>query len=43
VDGNKTLTLGLVWQLMRKNVISTLASLSKGGREVNDSDIVKVT
>ena len=41
VDGSKTLTLGLVWQLMRKNVVQTLASLSKGGREVTDSDIVK--
>jgi len=41
VDGSKTLTLGLVWQLMRKNVVQTLASLSKNGREVSDTDIVK--
>jgi len=41
VDGNKTLTLGLVWQLMRKNVVQTLASLSKGGRDITDSDIVR--
>ena len=41
VDGSKTLTLGLVWQLMRRNIVQTLASLSKGGREVTDSDIVK--
>jgi hypothetical protein len=41
VDANKTLTLGLVWQLMRKNVVQTLASLSKGGRDVTDSDIVR--
>jgi len=41
VDGSKTLTLGLVWQLMRKNVVATLASLSKNGKEVSDTDIVK--
>lgn len=41
VDGSKTLTLGLVWQLMRMNIIKTLASLNKGGREVTDNDIVK--
>ena len=41
VDGQKTLTLGLVWQLMRKHVVATLASLSKGGKEVSDTDIVR--
>lgn len=41
VDGSRTLTLGLVWQMMRKNVLATLASLSKGGKEITDSDIVK--
>lgn len=41
VDGTKTLTLGLVWQLMRKNVVQTLASLSTNGREITDSDIVR--
>lgn len=41
VDGSKTLTLGLVWQLMRKNIVQTLASLSKGGREITDTDIVR--
>ena len=41
VDGNRTLTLGLVWQLMRLNIVKTLASLSKGGREVTDMDMVK--
>jgi len=43
VDGSKTLTLGLVWQLMRRNIVQTLASLSasRGGREVTDGDIVK--
>ncbi|GAA5933759.1 hypothetical protein JCM10213_008586 [Rhodosporidiobolus nylandii] len=43
VDGQRTLTLGLVWQMMRRNILSTMASLSaaKGGREITDSDIVK--
>ena len=41
VDGSRTLTLGLVWQLMRRNIIQTLASISKGGKEVTDSDIVR--
>lgn len=41
VDGQRTLTLGLVWQMMRRNILSTMASLSKGGRDISDSDIVK--
>ncbi|ODV63502.1 fimbrin ASCRUDRAFT_29239 [Ascoidea rubescens DSM 1968] len=41
VDGNKLLTLGLVWQLMRRNVIVTLSQLSKNGRELSDHDILK--
>ncbi|SCZ87438.1 BZ3500_MvSof-1268-A1-R1_Chr2-2g04904 [Microbotryum saponariae] len=41
VDGSRTLTLGLVWQMMRRNILATIASLSKGGREITDSDIVK--
>ncbi len=41
VDGNKTLTLGLVWQLMRFHVVSILKSLSKDGREVTDDDMIK--
>ncbi|PWN44966.1 hypothetical protein IE81DRAFT_320555 [Ceraceosorus guamensis] len=40
VDGTKTLTLGLVWQLMRLNITKTLSSLGKGGRGVSDSDMV---
>ncbi|CAG8626200.1 2429_t:CDS:10 [Acaulospora morrowiae] len=40
-DGTKTLTLGLVWQMMRMNIIKTLTSLSKGGREVNDDDLIR--
>ena len=42
VDGSRTLTLGLVWQMMRRNILSTMQSLSGvGGKEVTDSDIVK--
>ncbi|RKP02291.1 hypothetical protein CXG81DRAFT_10976 [Caulochytrium protostelioides] len=40
VDGNKTLTLGLVWQLMREHVIQTLKTLSKAGVEITDADMV---
>lgn len=41
VDGNKLLTLGLVWQLMRRNITNTLASLSTGNHNVSDQDILK--
>lgn len=41
VDGTRTLTLGLVWQLMRLNITNTLRSLSKGGRGVSDQDMIK--
>ncbi|ODQ66611.1 hypothetical protein NADFUDRAFT_46028 [Nadsonia fulvescens var. elongata DSM 6958] len=40
-DGQKTLTLALVWQLMRRNIITTLKSLSSNGKEINDSDILQ--
>ncbi|GBB89006.1 hypothetical protein RclHR1_15640004 [Rhizophagus clarus] len=40
-DGTKTLILGLVWQMMRINIIQTLTSLSKGGRDVTDNDLIK--
>ena len=41
VDGSRTLTLGLVWQMMRRSVLSTMQSLAKGGRDVTDSEIVR--
>ena len=41
VDGNKLLTLGLVWQLMRRNIVNTLADLGKGGHNLSDADILK--
>ncbi|CAO3610539.1 unnamed protein product [Cunninghamella blakesleeana] len=42
-DGQRTLTLGLVWQLMRENIIHTLHSLSGSGsgRPVSDQDMIR--
>ncbi|KAK2732517.1 Fimbrin, actin-bundling protein [Onygenales sp. PD_40] len=42
-DGQRTLTLGLVWQLMRKDITNTLASLAQkmGKREITDSEMIK--
>lgn len=39
VDGNKLLTLGLVWQLMRRNIVETMSTLGNG-KHVSDSDIL---
>lgn len=39
VDGNKLLTLGLVWQLMRRNIVQTLSSLGNG-KHISDTDIL---
>lgn len=39
VDANKTLTLGLIWQLMRFNVISILNKLG-GGKKISDAEII---
>lgn len=41
VDGQKTLVLGLVWQLMRMNITKTLTSLSGSGRPMNDTEMLK--
>jgi len=41
VDGNKTLTLGLVWQLMRFHIVSILKSLSKDGKDITDDDMIR--
>jgi plastin-1 len=41
VDGTRTLTLGLVWQLMRLNITNTLQSISKGGKGVSDQDMIR--
>jgi len=42
-DGQKTLTLGMVWQLMRRDIVRTLTGLAQrmGKRELTDSDMVK--
>lgn len=42
-DGQRTLTLGLVWQLMRRDIVNTLSSLAQrlGKREITDSDMIK--
>ncbi|TPX15818.1 uncharacterized protein E0L32_000152 [Thyridium curvatum] len=42
-DGQKTLTLGLVWQLMRRDITLTLSALAQrlGKREVTDAEMVK--
>ncbi|KAK5778759.1 hypothetical protein RI543_003682 [Arxiozyma heterogenica] len=41
LDGNKLLTLGLVWQLMRRNITTTMQNLSSSGRDMSDSQILK--
>ena len=42
-DGQRTLTLGLVWQLMRRDIINTLSGLAQrmGKRELSDGDMIK--
>eukprot|EP01091_Cochliopodium_minus_P019084 TRINITY_DN790_c0_g1_i1.p1 TRINITY_DN790_c0_g1~~TRINITY_DN790_c0_g1_i1.p1 ORF type:complete len:529 (-),score=150.72 TRINITY_DN790_c0_g1_i1:98-1684(-) len=39
VDGNKTLTLGFVWQLMRHHVIKILKELG-GGKKIEENEII---
>lgn len=39
MDANKTLTLALVWQMMRFHVLSILNSLG-GGKKIGDTDIL---
>lgn len=40
-DGTKTLVLGLVWQIMRVNVTTTLQGLGKSGKTISDLDMLK--
>ncbi|MCJ1352699.1 MAG: Fimbrin, actin-bundling protein [Icmadophila ericetorum] len=42
-DGQRTLTLGLVWQLMRRDISETLTALAQrlGKREITDGDMLK--
>jgi plastin-1 len=41
-DGQRTLTLGMVWQLMRRDIVNTLSGLAQrmGKREISDADMV---
>lgn len=39
-DGNQTLTLGLVWQLMRAYTLSILKAMSEDGKPIEDKFIV---
>lgn len=42
VDANRTLVLGLVWQLMRMNITKTLSALAGGsGKLISDMEMVK--
>ena len=40
LDGNKTLTLALVWQLMRAYTLSLLSRLNPGGTPIVESEII---
>lgn len=42
-DGQRTLTLGLVWQLMRRDITNTLSTLAQqmGKREITDSEMIR--
>lgn len=42
-DGQRTLTLGLVWQLMRKDITLTLSSLAQklGKKDITDAEMVR--
>ncbi|WFD33883.1 fimbrin [Malassezia cuniculi] len=40
-DGTRTLTLGLVWQLMRLSISRTMASLASKGQGVSDQEMLR--
>ncbi|TIC91676.1 Fimbrin [Colletotrichum higginsianum] len=42
-DGQRTLTLGLVWQLMRRDITVTLSTLAQrlGKKEITDAEMVR--
>ena len=40
LEGNKTLTLGLVWQVMRAYTLSVLQKLAKSSTPIADKDII---
>lgn len=39
--GNRKLTLALVWQLMRAQVLNHIANLQYGGKAVDELDVLK--
>ena len=39
-EGNRTLTLGLIWQLMRKYTLTLLAKLSPDGTPIVETEII---
>jgi len=39
-DGNQTLTLALVWQLMRAYTLAVLSGMSEDGKPIDDTIIV---
>jgi len=40
LEGNKTLTLGLVWQIMRAYTLSILQKLANSSTPIADKDII---
>lgn len=40
LEGNKTLTLGLVWQIMRAYTLSILQKLAKSNTPIADKEII---
>ena len=41
-DGSQTLTLAVVWQLMRHHVLSVLIKLSKDGKQLTDTQLIQL-
>lgn len=41
VDGNRKMTLAVVWQLMRSYILSLLSSLRSNGKEVDENEIIQ--
>jgi plastin-1 len=41
IDGNKKMTLAIMWQLMRRHTLNLLQGLSKGSKQIEDPEIVK--
>jgi hypothetical protein len=41
IDGNKKMTLAIIWQLMRRHTLNLLEKLSHGGKRIEDPEIVR--